>query len=88
MFYFDMTQFIVKKLKFFLNIQLISNFNKSQNIKKFDVILTKIHHNSECVETEINDSVDKFKHFKIFNEIMMRDCGDGPQGQDVRLATS
>lgn len=83
-----MAQSIVEKLRLSWDAQVMSDFNRSQNIKRLDVVLAEIHHNSGCVGTETNDPAGTLKHFKIFNEMMMREIGDGPQGQDVRLAIS
>lgn len=83
-----MAQSIVEKLRHSLDTQLMSDSKRSQTIKRLDTILAEIHHNSGCVGTETNDPAGTLKHFKIFNEMMMREIGDGSQGQDVRLAIS
>lgn len=86
--YFDIAQSIVEKLKHCLDNQLMSDSSRSQTIKRLDTILAEIHHNSGCVGSETNDPAGTLKHFKIFNEMMMREIGDGAQCQDVRLTIS
>lgn len=66
----------------------ISDSSQSQGVKRLDQILAEIHHNSGCIGTETNDPAGTLKHFKIFNGMMMDEIGDGPQGQDMRLAIS
>lgn len=60
----------------------------TQSLKELDSLLAEIHHNFGCISTETNDPRGTLEHFKIFNELMTREIGNGAQGKDKRLAIS
>ena len=76
------------------SLKIISTENLPQSLvtpsfaEMLDTVLTEIHHNSGCVATETNAPAEALKHFKIFNEMMLKQVPDNIKGNDKRLSIS
>jgi hypothetical protein len=51
-------------------------------------ILAEIYHNRGCIAAEMNKPKEAWMHHSKFNEMMVKELGDGPPGTDMRLAIS
>lgn len=86
--FFESAQSTAERLKSSLHQLAPAEAKISDLTKTLDSIIAETHHNLGCIGTETNEPEFTLRHFKIFNEMMMAEVGDGPQGKDQRLAIS
>jgi tetratricopeptide (TPR) repeat protein len=86
--FFNTAQSLAESLKGELTVEVPQIPVTPKFAEKVDAVLTEIHHNSGCVATETNAPAEALNHFKIFNEMMLKEAEDDIEGKDKRLAIS
>jgi hypothetical protein len=84
----DIAQNICESLQKFYPLSYTIETDESPTERDVDNILAEIHHNRGCIAAEMNRPLEAWFHHNKFNEMMVKELGDGPPGHDMRLAIS
>ena len=84
----NMAWSICDSLKKFYPLPVFIPHEGSPTEKEIDSTIAEIYYNRGNVAAETNRPEDAFENHSMFNSMMMKQLGNGPQGTDMRLGIS
>lgn len=86
--FLDIAEHICTDLLKFYPLNYIIETDDSPTEGQINDVVAEIYHTRGCIAAEMNRPEEALTHHLAFNDMMVKQFGDGPLGKDMRLGIS